>query len=165
MCYIIVSGYVLMKNLKPKHYVDTVIYSIDMIIKNIKAELRQRADELDMGITSGQFAVLDTISAYKGIYQQKLSAILYKDKSNTNRLISVLLERGLITKDVSKINNRLVNILNVSEKGQELLDKYMPQAKEIIRDICSNITDEEVDNLHMLSKKFQKDLNLNTFEK
>ena len=154
-----------MKNLKPKHYIDTVVYSIDMIIKNIKAELRQKVDGLNMDITSEQFVVLDTISCHKNIYQQKLSEILYKDKSNTNRLISVLLEKGLITKDVSKNNNRLVNVLNISEKGQELLDKYMPQAKEILRDICSNLSDEDVDNLHVLSKKFQKELNLNTFEK
>ena len=135
-----------MKNLKPKHYIDTVVYSIDMIIKNIKAELRQKVDGLSMGITSEQFVVLDTISCNKNIYQQKLSEILYKDKSNTNRLISVLLEKGLITKE-------------------ELLDKYMPKAKEILRDICSNLSDEEVDNLHVLSKKFQRELNLNTFEK
>ena len=154
-----------MKNIRPEHYVDTVIHSIDIIIKNVKAELRQRADELDMGITSEQFVVLDTISANKDIYQQKLSEILYKDKSNTNRIISVLLEKGLITKDVSSINNRLVNVLNISEKGQELIDKFMPKAKEIVRDICSNITDEDVDNLHILSSKFEKILTLKTIKK
>ena len=154
-----------MKNIRPEHYVDTVIHSIDIIIKNVKAELRQRADELDMGITSEQFVVLDTISANKDIYQQKLSEILYKDKSNTNRIISVLLEKGLITKDVSSINNRLVNVLNISKKGQELIDKFMPKAKEIVRDICSNITDEDVDNLHILSSKFEKILTLKTIKK
>ena len=154
-----------MKNIRPEHYVDTVIHSIDIIIKNVKAELRQRADELDMGITSEQFVVLDTISANKDIYQQKLSEILYKDKSNTNRIISVLLEKDLITKDVSSINNRLVNVLNISKKGQELIDKFMPQAKEIVRDICSNITDEDVDNLHVLSSKFEKILTLKTIKK
>ena len=154
-----------MKNIRPEHYVDTVIHSIDIIIKNVKAELRQRADELDMGITSEQFVVLDTISANKDIYQQKLSEILYKDKSNTNRIISVLLEKDLITKDVSSIYKSLVNVLNISKKGQELIDKFMPQAKEIVRDICSNITDEDVDNLHVLSSKFEKILTLKTIKK
>lgn len=154
-----------MKNIRPEHYVDTVIHSIDIIIKNVKAELRLRADELDMGITSEQFVVLDTISANKDIYQQKLSDILYKDKSNTNRIVSVLLEKGLITKDVSSINNRLVNVLNISEKGQELIDKFMPQVKEIVRDICSNITDEDIDNLHVLSSKFEKILTFKNINK
>lgn len=154
-----------MKNIKSNHYIDTVIYSIDMIIRNLKSELKQRIDSLNMGITSEQFVVLDTIYYYEGIYQQKLSEILFKDKSNTNRIVSVLEEKCLISKDVSKINNRLVNILNITPEGKKLIDKYMPTIKNIIKDICKNITDEEIDNLHILSTKFQNELTLNINKK
>lgn len=149
-----------MKNFKPKHYTDTVIYSIDMIIKSLKSELKQRIDNLGMGITSEQFVVLDTIYSNENIYQQQLSEILSKDKSNTTRIIAVLLEKGLISKDMSKSNNRLVNVLNITPKGKELIDSYMPPIKNMIKEICKNITDEEIDMLHTLSNKFQKNLSL-----
>ena len=79
-----------MKEIKVNHYVDTAIYSVDMIIRTLKSELKQKVDKLGMGITSEQFVVLDTIRCYDNIYQQTLSEILMKDKSNTTRIIKVL---------------------------------------------------------------------------
>lgn len=131
-----------------------------MIIRSLKAELKQRIDNLNMGITSEQYVVLDTIYNNENIYQQQLSEILSKDKSNTTRIISVLLEKGLISKDVSKSNNRLVNVLNITTEGKALVDKYIPTIKDIICEICKSITDDEVEMLHTLSNKVQKDLYL-----
>ena len=147
-----------MKIIKSKHYIDTIIYSVDMIIRSVKFELKQKIDNLNMGITSEQFVVLDTISGYKDIYQQKLSEILKKDKSNTNRILKVLEEKRLITKDIDKVSNRLVYKLNITPDGQKLLDKNMPKVKKFITEIFINISDEEIDMLHDLSKKFQHDL-------
>ena len=153
-----------MKEIKVNHYVDTAIYSVDMIIRTLKSELKQKIDKLDMGITSEQFVVLDTIRCYDNIYQQKLSEILMKDKSNTTRIIKVLEAKGLINREAGNSNNRLVYKLTITEKGKKLADVNMPKIKKMITDIFENITDEELDTLHSLSKKFQNDL-LNISEK
>lgn len=153
-----------MKEIKVNHYVDTAIYSVDMIIRTLKSELKQKVDKLDMGITSEQFVVLDTIRCYDNIYQQKLSEILMKDKSNTTRIIKVLEAKGLINREAGNSNNRLVYKLTITEKGKKLADANMPKIKKMITDIFENITDEELDTLHSLSKKFQNDL-LNISEK
>ena len=115
-----------MKEIKPEHYVDTILYSIDIIIRNLKLDLKQKIDKLNVGITGEQFVVLDTISCYKNMYQQKLSDILMKDKSNTTRIIKVLTNKGLITRETGSINNRLVYILNVTDKGRELIKNNIP---------------------------------------
>ena len=57
-----------MKQIKYNHYTETIIYSIDMIIRGLKLELRQRIDSLGIAVTGEQFVVLDTISKYKDIY-------------------------------------------------------------------------------------------------
>ena len=147
-----------MKEIKVNHYIDTAIYSVDVIIRTLKNELKKQVDELGMGITSEQFVVLDTIRCYENMYQQKLSEILMKDKSNTTKIIKVLEEKELITRIAGNANNRLVYKLNITEKGKELVDKNMPVIKNIITTIFANITDEEIDILHSLSKKFQSDL-------
>ena len=147
-----------MKEIKLNHYVDTIIYSVDMIIKNLKAELKHRIDKLGLGITGEQFVVLDTVSYYENMYPQKLSDILMKDKSNTNRMIKVLVDKGLLTKEVGKNNNRLVYILNVTDKGKKLVDENMPKIKKYITEIFENISDEEIELLHSMSDKFTKAL-------
>jgi len=147
-----------MQEIKLNHYVDTIIYSVDMIIKNLKAELKHRIDKLGLGITGEQFVVLDTVSYYENMYPQKLSDILMKDKSNTNRMIKVLVDKGLLTKEVGKNNNRLVYILKVTDKGQKLVDENMPKIKKYITEIFKNISDDEIELLHTMSTKFEKAL-------
>lgn len=147
-----------MKEIKAKHYTDTVIYSVDMIIRMIKFELKQKIDSLNMGITSEQFVVLDTICSEEDIYQQKLSEILLKDKSNTTRILKVLEEKGLIKKETGKANNRLIHLLKVTNKGKKLVENNMPKIKNFIMEMFGNVSDEEVELLHSMSKKFRSDL-------
>jgi len=144
-----------LKEIKLNHYVDTVIYSVDMIIKNLKAELKHRIDKLDLGITGEQFVVLDTVSYYENIYPQKLSEILMKDKSNTKRMIQILVDKGLLIKEAGKSNNRLVYILKITDKGKKLVDNNMPKIKKYITEIFANISDNEIELLHKMSTKFE----------
>lgn len=147
-----------MKKIKSNHYVDTAIYSIDMIIRNLKIELRKRIDKLDIGITSEQFVVLDTIYYYENMYQEKLSTILMKDKSNITRILKILENKNLIQRHVHNLNNRLIYRLDITDKGKKIIDENMPKIKQYITELFKNITDEEVDVLYSLSKKFQNDL-------
>ena len=150
-----------MKEIKLNHYVDTVIYSIDMIIKNLKNELKHKIDKLDLGITGEQFVVLDTVSYYENIYPQKLSDIMMKDKSNTTRMIQILVDKGLITKEVGKVNNRLVYQLKITKQGKKLVDDNMPKIKKYITEIFANIPDEEIELLHKMSRQFETALSDN----
>ena len=147
-----------MIKINKEHYVDTVIYSIDKIIKGLKNELKNKLETLDIGITGEQFIVLDTICGTKNIYQQQLSEIIMKDKSNTNRILKILEQKGLITKEYGNVNNRLVYFLNPTEDGRKIVEDNMPKIKQFITDIFKNIDDSEIEILHKLSHKFQADL-------
>ena len=147
-----------MIKINKEHYVDTVIYSIDKIIKGLKNELKNKLETLDIGITGEQFIVLDTICRTKNIYQQQLSEIIMKDKSNTNRILKILEQKGLITKEYGNVNNRLVYFLNPTEDGRKIVESNMPKIKQFITDIFKNIDDSEIEILHKLSHKFQADL-------
>ncbi len=147
-----------MIDIKAKHYIDTIIFSVDMIIKGLKNELKHKIDSLNIGITGEQFVVLDTIYCYPNIYQQKLADILSKDKSNTTRILRVLKNKGYISRTVGKNNNRTVNLLNITEDGKNLIKENMPNMKKFLTNVFENITDDEIALLHKLSTKFQKDL-------
>ena len=147
-----------MKQIKYNHYTETIIYSIDMILQGLKKELRHRIDSLGIAVTGEQFVVLDTISRYKNIYQQKLSELLMKDKSNIMRILKILEEKKLISRTVSSVSNRLVYMLNVTDEGQRIINETIPKMKQFITEIFVNISDEEIEMLHSLSSKFQNDL-------
>ncbi len=147
-----------MIKIKTEHYVDTIIYSIDKIMKNLKSELKQKIEKLNIGITAEQFVVLDTISGFDKIYQQQLSEIIMKDKSNINRILKILENKGLIEREYGNANNRLVYFLKVTPNGKKLVTDNMPTIKQYIEDIFKNIDNSEIEILHTLSKKFQTDL-------
>jgi DNA-binding MarR family transcriptional regulator len=147
-----------MKEIKANHYIDTVIYSVDMILRVLKSELKQKIDNLKIGITGEQFIVLDTICCYKDIYQQKLSEIVMKDKSNMTRILRVLEDKQLIKREIGSVNNRLVYFLRPTNTGKNVVEDNMPKIKVFITEIFENIEDEEIELLHKLSGKFQKDL-------
>ena len=147
-----------MIDIQKEHYVDTVIYSIDKIIKGLKAELKNQIETLNIGITGEQFIVLDTICATKNIYQQQLSDIIMKDKSNTNRILKILEQKELIKKEYGNVKNRLVYFLLPTEKGKKIVDENIPKIKQFITDIFKNIDNSEIEILHKLSNKFQADL-------
>ena len=147
-----------MIDIQKEHYVDTVIYSIDKIIKGLKNELKNKLETLNIGITGEQFIVLDTICGKKNIYQQQLSEIIMKDKSNTNRILKILEQKGLITKKYGNVNNRLVYFLYVTKEGRRIVEENMPKIKQFITEIFKNIDNNEIEILHKLSNKFQADL-------
>lgn len=147
-----------MIDINKEHYVDTIIYSIDKIIKGLKNELKNKLETLDIGITGEQFIVLDTICGTPNIYQQQLAEIIMKDKSNTNRILKILEQKGLITKKYGNVNNRLVYFLQVTKEGKKIVDSNMPKIKQFITEIFKNIDNSEIEILHKLSNKFQADL-------
>ena len=147
-----------MIDINKEHYVDTIIYSIDKIIKGLKNELKNKLETLDIGITGEQFIVLDTICGTPNIYQQQLAGIIMKDKSNTNRILKILEQKGLITKKYGNVNNRLVYFLQVTKEGKKIVDSNMPKIKQFITEIFKNIDNSEIEILHKLSNKFQADL-------
>ena len=147
-----------MIDIQKEHYVDTIIYSIDKIIKGLKIELKKKLETLNIGITGEQFIVLDTICGTENIYQQQLSEIIMKDKSNTNRILKILEEKGLITKEYGNIKNRLVYLLKVTDEGRKIVEDNMPKIKQFITEIFKNIDNSEIEILHKLSTKFQADL-------
>lgn len=140
------------------HYTETIIYSIDIIIRSLKQQLGQKIDNLRKGITGEEFVVLDTIICNPNIYQQQLSEILLQDKSKTTRLIKTLEDKKLIKRDMGNCNNRLVYLLNVTPQGKKLIRDIKPIMKEFLVELFENITNDEIKLLHGLSKKFQDDL-------
>jgi len=144
-----------MNKIEACHYTDTLIYSIDRVLKNIKADLNQYIQSLD-NITAEQFAVLDTICSSETICQQDTARILSKDKSNIKRIIEILEKNNYVKRIIGKKGNRLVNFLEATPEGKEIIDKNIGKIKSYMQNVFKNITDDEIKTLWNIVYKLEK---------
>lgn len=146
-----------MRILAAKHYTDTTMYAVEQALKNIKLRLNQYLAAREPGITSEQFAVLDTICAGNNICQQDIAKLLGKDKSNIKRIVGILENNGYIAKSAGRKNNRTVNYLAITPAGQTVVDRNIEPIKQYMAELFSCVSDEEAAALRSVADKM-KDL-------
>lgn len=144
-----------MVKVKANHYTETLVYSIDRVIKNIKADLNRYISSLD-NITAEQFAVLDIVSSREKVCQQEIANILSKDKSNIKRVVDILVKNNFIEKKAGTKNNHLVYFLEITPEGRKIVDKNMGKIKKYLENSMKCVSDEEVEILWKIVRKLEK---------
>lgn len=144
-----------MNKINANHYTDTLIYSIDKVLKSIKSDLNKYIMSVD-NITAEQFAVLDTIYNNEKLCQADAAKILLKDKSNIKRIIEILETNKFIKRTMGKKENRLVNYLEITPEGKILIDKNRDNIKSYMQNLFKDITDEEIQTLQNIINKLEK---------
>jgi len=108
-------------------------------------------------ITPEQFVILSILDDNSNLHQMQLCELLYKDRSNMARLISVLESKGLIKK-LPSVDKRLVNKIQITEKGKKLKDIIVPVIKKSRNKFLNNISDEELNYCIKVFSKIQNNL-------
>ena len=108
-------------------------------------------------ITPEQYLVLNMINDDENFSQNKLCKLLYKDKSNMTRLISVLEEKGLIIKEQSE-SVKQGNVIKITEKGRELRAKITPVMLESRKNYLKDITQDDMYTCIKVLSQIQKNL-------
>ena len=149
---------IIMKKIKPNHYIDTVVYDLDQALTCFKLRAFQYFSELNLELTSEQFNVLDTIYCNDGICQRDLSKLILKDRSNTTRILIVLEEQKFIKRVAGKKNNHPVKQLFITEKGKIIIDNNISKIKTIFPAIFADISEQELIIFKKTIKKLKNDL-------
>lgn len=144
-----------------QHYIDSVLYSMDLVLKCFNLRGVQFFNELNIGITSEQFIVLDTIYCNDGIYQRDLSKLVLKDRSNTTRILNVLEKNGFVERSVGTQKNRLVKNIFITQKGKNMIDDNMHKLHEAFSELFDDVSEEEFVTLRKLLDKFNIALSKN----
>jgi len=110
------------------------------------------------GITPEQFVVLSMLNESSLLHQNKLCEILYKDKANMARILSILEEKGLIEK-IQKVENRKqVNKIQITEAGKTLRDKIIPMMKASREQYLQDISEDDMYVCIKVLNKIQENL-------
>jgi len=95
------------------------------------------------GITRIQWIALYYIKENPSISQRKLSNIMSVKDSSIGRLLDRLERDELVIKERSSKDRRIIYV-NLTEKGQELIEECLPIGAKFSEDLTKDISDEEL---------------------
>lgn len=97
----------------------------------------------DYGLTSAHAVYLIALKLQGAMSQKDLSKFLDMDPANTNRVVKVLREKGMIYDDRVSQDSRNYKI-HLTAIGKELAEKAMHETTEWMNEIVSGIPKEEL---------------------
>ncbi len=100
----------------------------------------------DYGLTSAHAVYLIALELQGPMSQKDLSLFLDMDPANTNRVIKVLKEKGMVYDDRVNENSRNYRI-HLTAVGKQLAVKAMKETNEWMNDVMSEIPFEDIMNM------------------
>jgi DNA-binding MarR family transcriptional regulator len=147
-----------MKTIKILHYTESIHYELEQTAKLLRMLAMQLFEKLDLEISPDEYSALDTISVNVKICQRDLAKLILKDRANTGRILNSLEEKGFIERFVDTKKNRLIKRVELTDAGREELNSVNQKIKTYLEGITGIFSPEEIDEIHMILKKFRLDL-------
>lgn len=121
-----------------------IIYTYNWLMERIKNIVASE------DITHQQFNILRIL---RGAHPTPLSTLQIRERmldkmSDTSRIVDRLVAKGLVTKSISPVDKRLVDVV-ISDAGQQLLKKLDGRVEEM-DNILGGLNDEEAQQLSNL---------------
>lgn len=121
-----------------------IIYTYNWLMERIKNIVASE------DITHQQFNILRIL---RGAHPTPLSTLQIRERmldkmSDTSRIVDRLVAKGLVTKCVSPVDKRLVDVV-IAEAGQQLLKKLDARVEEM-DNVLGGLNEEEVQQLSNL---------------
>lgn len=105
-----------------------------------------------LGITHGQFGVLEALLHLGPLCQGDLSAKLLTSGGNLTTVVGNLERRGLVTRTRGDKDRRFVTV-DLTEQGRALIAGYFPKHADRIRRALSPLSEAEQETLAHLCRK------------
>ncbi len=98
---------------------------LDATLKAIKQDLTRRFREADIALTPEQWAILDELANRGKLTQKELATSTFKDAPTVSRIIDLLVQRNLISRE-SDEGDRRKYVISLSESGRQMYERSAP---------------------------------------
>lgn len=104
------------------HYVDSPLFKIECTAKICERHFMQlfKKKFANIGITQGEFCVLDTVVRSPEISQIELARLLFKGRAHITQMLNTLEQKGLIERSNKTKNGRQVRETSLTAAGQKI---------------------------------------------
>lgn len=129
---------------------------LDAFIKLLRAShsipARQNNKLSNVGLTNGQFGVLEAIYHLGPLNQRTLGKKILTSEGNITFIIDNLVKKELVTRRQDPEDRRR-SIIELTDKGREFITEYFPIHLNNIKKEFEHFSDEELLELARLTKK------------
>lgn len=127
-----------------RKYTESFYYQIKLTEKLIKIWCKQIEESLDLPVTIDEMTTLSIIKENDGnIHQRDLAQMIFKDRANTGKLLNNLEEKGLITRVDATKNKRQAKIINVTDKGDEIIAMFREEIEPLFEKLKERTSEDD----------------------
>lgn len=107
------------------HYVDSPLFKIECTAKICERHFTQifKRKFANIGVTQGEFCVMDTIVRSPEISQIEIARLLFKGRAHITQMLNSLEEKGLILRSNETKNGRQVRKTSLTDEGNRIYEK------------------------------------------
>ena len=111
----------------------------------------------NIDITREQWIFLMKLHQKDGIPQNELAFITERDKTSLTRLVKTMERKELIKRKISETDKRS-KLVCLTDEGRKIFKKSKPIMQQMIKNLQSGLTEEEVRNTINILKRFQENI-------
>lgn len=121
-------------------------FKIDTTIKKIRSFMQKGLSDAQIDLTVDQWVVIDHIKPCPGISQNDLALKTAKDAPTVTRILDILVQKGLIRRQMSEFDRRKFNVY-LTEEGEQIHQQAFAVIADIRKKSWKNLTDQDYDHL------------------
>lgn len=99
-----------------------LFYTMDKSIRTYRQFAQKQLKNAGFSITIDQWLLLKNIEEEPALNQQDLGKKVFKDNASVTRIISMLVEQGMVVRNIHKEDRRRTFLL-VTKKGRKILNE------------------------------------------
>lgn len=101
---------------------DVVFYTIEEAIKTYRKFAQKRISDQGLDITIDQWLILNCLDTNKGILQNQLAEMTFKDVASITRMVDLLVKKEYLIRSRQSDDKRK-SVLEITGKGREIIEK------------------------------------------
>lgn len=129
-----------------------------LIFRRIRRKLAQNSiPKIDISITPLHYEILLLLDDEGPLQMLEIGKRLQIAKAQVTQLINKLVESQLVERSANSTDRRIINI-SLTENGKRTLTEHRRHSIAIVKEMISDISDEEMEELADSLKKMQETL-------
>lgn len=125
---------------------EVVFYTIEEAIKTYRKFAQKRINDQGLAITIDQWLILNCLDLNKGILQNELAEMTFKDVASVTRMIDLLVRKDYLIRSRHSEDKRK-SVLEITDKGRVIIEKVSLIVNQNRRIALNGLTKDRVDLL------------------
>lgn len=131
--------------------------SIFQLVHMLKREIHTHVEQLDVGISPMHVRMLKIIGNRPECTAMDIACFLKRDKAQVTRLLTLLIDKGLIKKIPNPEDKRSQHLI-ITEQGAEIYAQIRSVDQQIAEKINEDLSEQEIDAFCQTAEKMLRNL-------